>query len=211
MSNISGRLGMNSAAAVEYLNEVFTTTGYDMKAVSATNGIDIMDSNETITYASLYNASGTVKTGYTLFYNNGESNVQVNRGSGNGVADTFDVRYSSNGILLHYYRSAEVTYQVDMFITKNSDGKIIIGAMQRATSFLTNTVVYDYPTLDATTYSYNDKNNTALLNMIFAGDNDDLNVCEYCFAMPFRNYDNSGTLTLNDEQYVSNGFWCIKD
>lgn len=209
MSNISGRLGMDSATAVEYLNEVFATIGYDMKAVSASNGIDIMDSDETITYASLYNTTGTLKTGYTLFYNNGESNVQVNRG--NGTADTFDVRYSSNGILLHYYKASEITYQVDMFITKNSDGKIIIGAMQRTTSYLTNTVVYDYPTLDATTYVYNDKNNTALLNMIFAGDNDKMNVCEYCFAMVFRTYNNSGTLTLNGEEYVTNGYWCIKD
>ena len=204
-----GRTGLSASSAVEYLNEVFEALGYAMLAVAETSGISIKSGDESITYAQLYTVTNTSKAGYTLYYNNGESSVQVNRG--NGAVNTYDIYYASNGILLHYYRSQEPTYAVDMFITRNSDGTYIFGAMQSATSYLTNTAIYTRPTIATPTYTFNSDNNTGLLNMTTNGDIGERGICENCYAMMFRQYSVPGILTLDDEDYISNGYWCIKD
>lgn len=55
-------------------------------------------------------------------------------------------------------------------------------------------------------------NCTTLANFVTAASLGDANVAaENAYYIPIYQYDGMGIITLNNEKYITNGYWCIKD
>lgn len=150
--------------------------------------------------------SGGVRifSGNAIYYNNGESSFNI---AANYSSPYYTVTACSNGLILNY------TNRGNMFISLNHDSTVIYGATySEATCDKPRVCRSDLENyFDNTFYRYQ-ANCTALVNFVTGAGLGDANIAaENAYYMPMYQYSGTGVITLNNEKYITNGYWCIKD
>lgn len=152
----------------------------------------------------------------TLYYNNGASTVNVSSSSSVSISSMY-VYLCSNGIIIDK-RGATSRQFTPIMITKNSDGECAYLYSSDTTAnsdvvYYTNLHSLSYSAATIADFSYTPVNleSTSLTNVCYHGEIGRNNSMEFGFISLFYQYNSFGILTLDDEQYISNGYWCIKD
>lgn len=204
---ISGYTGLTADAVVSKINEWAETNSYDVTAEKthatvANTGLKVLDGDGNVLFTTY---TGTGSNGY-MYVNNGNSSFNLVGIGGSGETD--DIYFSSRGFLLKIVNSG---YTVLVMLTVNDDGSIITARANGQTG--TSIACMRYADSDGQTIAYtaNSGNSTTLCNMIALGSVGTDSSAQYAYFMPIRQYSDAGIITLNDEQYITNGYWCIKD
>lgn len=203
-----------------FINENFSgklyaasSSGSSNNAVTIYKGSAAEEANKIM--AMRVDASNTVK-GYVKIYNGSTEIASTNISGNYNKGQTAQIFSSSYGLLI--YLNSGNDNDTYAFISFNDDGDIIMGIKNNG-----STVSADAPTSMLTyslnksgsTYSYsytaNSGNVTALCNMVADGGFGVDASAQYVYYMPIYQYSVPGIFTFDDEDYVSNGYWCIKD
>lgn len=205
---ISGFTGVTDVSMPGYINAWAQDSGYSITAEyahpsSSTAGFCIKDSDGHILFT---NYPGSGSAGY-IYYNNGSSTINLNAVGSAG--HTNDIYFCDKGFLLKTANSSSSTPALVLF-TWNDDGKLImVGASSNGLS--PKCVRYTDSVAQSCTYTANAANATSLCNFVPKGAVGEDSFAQYAYFMPLCQYNVPGILTLNDEQYITNGYWCIKD
>ena len=207
---ISGFTGIQADRVISKINEWANANGSSINAVrpsgyeSTTNmGLYIKNGDTTIfkTYDD-YGASGT-----GAIYNNGGSKYNLSSAVASSDA-TYDIYFSSHGFMIKQTSGGATDLY---FISLNDDGTVVYGINRGATGTSPVCMRYTDTGYQSITYTANSANSTSLCNFVAKGAIGEDSSAQYAYFMPLYQYNVAGILTLNDEQYVTNGYWCIKD
>lgn len=147
----------------------------------------------------------TILSYNSVYYNNGGLSFNI---ASNYAKPTYTVTACSNGLILTYANSA------DIFISLNSDGTIIYGSNYSGDSGKNFPRVCrpDLANYLSNEFTRHKASCTALVNFVTNAGLGDANVAaENAYYIPIYQYDGTGIITLNNEKYITNGYWCIKD
>ena len=148
--------------------------------------------------------------GTNIFYNGGGSSFAIGSVSS-------EIRYTiiacTNGIIMELLLADGVTKVNSVFISFNSDGTPIYGAAGKSDSLANPRVCRsDLENYLANNFTRHLANCTTLSNLVTTAGLGETNiVAENAYYMPMYQYDGKGAITLNNEKYITNGYWCIKD
>ena len=148
--------------------------------------------------------------GLKVYYNNGGSSFEIGSSSS-------EIHYTilacTNGIIIQPLNFDGTIKIGSAFMSFNSDGTLIYGAPYKSDSLAKPRVCRS----DLENFLGNDctrhlANCTTLANFVTAASLGDANVAaENAYYIPIYQYDGMGIITLNNEKYITNGYWCIKD
>lgn len=152
----------------------------------------------------------------TLYYNNGESTVSANSISTIAISSAY-IYLCNNGIIIDKRGSSTRQYSPVM-IAKNTDG---VCSILYSTDTTANSNVAYYTNLHSVSYVGNtiadfgftpiNIESTALTNVCYHGEIGKKNCMENGYISLFYQYNSAGILMIDGEEYVTNGYWCIKD
>lgn len=148
--------------------------------------------------------------GLKVYYNDGGSSFDLGSSSS-------EIHYTilacTNGIIIQFLTSDGTTKINSAFMSFNSDGTLIYGAPYKSDSLANPRVCRsDLENYLANNCTRHLANCTTLANFVTAASLGDANVAaENAYYIPIYQYDGMGIITLNNEKYITNGYWCIKD
>lgn len=148
--------------------------------------------------------------GLKVYYNNGGSSFEIGSSSS-------EIHYTilacTNGIIIQALTYSGTTEIKSAFMSFNSDGTLIYGAPYKTDSLANPRVCRsDLENFLGNNFTRHLANCTTLANFVTAASLGDANVAaENAYYMPIYQYDGMGIITLNNEKYITNGYWCIKD
>ena len=151
-----------------------------------------------------------VMGGLKVYYNNGGSSFEMGSSSS-------EIHYTilacTNGIIIQALNYDGTTKINSAFMSFNSDGTLIYGASYKTDSSANPRVCRsDLENFLGNNFTRHLANCTTLANFVTAASLGDANVAaENAYYMPIYQYDGMGIITLNNEKYITNGYWCIKD
>jgi len=207
---INGYPTLSVADTLTTINELSTTYGWGITAVMDSTNIAIKDSDgHTVMKLFFSESSGN---GIFCYYNNGSNHIgQNNRYHGSPVCDIYS---TSHGFIIVSHAS-EAWWSA--FLNVNDDGKIICGTMTDASEA-------EYRVKYLSVCSYGDSSAmalgftphlsptvTTLCNMTGVGTIDKPSVAQYAFYSPVYQTAATGTVDIDGEQYVTIGYWYMKD
>lgn len=202
---ISGNIGLSTARFVDFVNTL-NLPGITAE-VSGTYGFNILFDGNVI-----FRRISTGSNNLEMYYNNGSSTVSKASTGATQEQWTFDVYASSKGILFECGGPiGSATSKAKGFIAINDDNTIVYGSAQYNTFTSVSVVRYIDGSAQTITYTANAANSTSLCNFVAKGAIGVDSSAQYAYFMPLYQYNAAGILTLNDEQYATNGYWCIKD
>lgn len=204
------------------INEISTANDWGITAAtSATptnNTLSISDTNGHVLIAMTGITTGRDDDnhGIILYYNNGSSyrGNRSNYGSGTLTATLY---ITSHGFIIvnNSYRNDGICAA---WVNVNDDGTIIYGGTDPTSTTLTTLYghligcKYDEPSYQALNFTpHTNTSVTTLCNMIATGSLGEPSIAQYAFYSPVYQTTNTGIVEIDDEQYVTNGYWCIKD
>ena len=148
--------------------------------------------------------------GLKVYYNNGGSSFEIGSSSS-------EIHYTilacTNGIIIQALTYSGTTEIKSAFMSFNSDGTLIYGAPYKTDSLANPRVCRsDLENFLGNNFTRHLANCTTLANFVTAASLGDANVAaENAYYIPIYQYDGMGIITLNNEKYITNGYWCIKD
>lgn len=214
---ITGNINYSNAQAVSFINQWASdnNVGISAATVGSYGGIVIKDSDNNTIVSSNSTASWI---GLVAFYNDGSSyagNRTYIDPSSSGHNVVYDIYSCSNGLLIKLHdigTNGDTTMFQWALITKNDDGTIRVVVNSSDAAFNNPVcVLYSQANTQRCTYTSNPANSTSLSNFVSKGNIGVDSKCQYAYFMPLYQYNVPGILILNDEQYITNGYWCIKD
>ena len=214
---IRGQKWLKVSEAAALVQEIFTANGWsDLSAEpdSTTQAILIKDisGENPVLLASIVCYTSEHK----IYYNNGNSSYTPSTAQNpEGRTMHFDVMGTSHGVLIRSYKDTSAGYSIPTILTREDNGKITIIDGSNFLSAFTpvNLIVINYNKSEYQSISYiaNSAVNTSLTNIAGIGEMGEDTSCKYAYFMPLYQYNNAGILTINDVDYISNGFWCVSD
>ena len=202
---ISGNTGLSTAQFVAFVNAL-NLPGITAET-SGTYGFNILLDGSVI-----FSRVSTGSNDLVMRYNSGASSVSKASTGGAQEQWTFSVYASSKGILFECGGTlGSATSKAKGFITINDDNAIVYGSAAYNTFVSVSIARYADANIQTITYTANAANSTSLCHFVARGSIGVDSSAQYAFFMPLYQYNVAGILTLNDEQYVTNGYWCIKD
>ena len=148
--------------------------------------------------------------GLKVYYNNGGSSFEIGSSSS-------EIHYTilacTNGIIIQALTYSGTTEIKSAFMSFNSNGTLIYGAPYKTDSLANPRVCRsDLENFLGNNFTRHLANCTTLANFVTAASLGDANVAaENAYYIPIYQYDGMGIITLNNEKYITNGYWCIKD
>lgn len=207
---INGYPTLSVADTLATINELSTTYGWGITAVMDSTDIAIKDSDENTVMKLFFSSSAG--NGIYCYYNNGSGYIGRNDRSYNW--HVCDIYSTSHGFIIVSHATVNWWYA---FLNVNDDGKIICGTM-------TNDSATPYRTNHLSVCSYGDSSAmelgfklhlsptaTTLCNMTGVGTIADPSVAQYAFYSPVYQTDDTGIVEIDGEQYVTVGYWYMKD
>ena len=202
---ISGNTGLSTAQFVAFVNAL-NFPGITAET-SGAYGFNILLDGSVI-----FSRLSTGSTDLVMRYNSGASSVSKASTGGSQEQWTFNVYASSKGILFECGGTlGSATSKAKGFIAVNDDSTIVYGCAAYNTFVNVSVARYIDVGVQTIAYTANTANSTSLCNFVAKGTIGQDSSAQYAFFMPLYQYNVPGILTLNDEQYVANGYWCIKD
>ena len=189
---IIGKTDLTKKQLVEFLNN----NGYYAKTESSYENFTI--------YTNENKNKCLFSSGYT-YYDNGLSHLLVISNSG---SYTYDIMLCNNGLIIQF-KGADRVFSA--LIVKDGETFYV-----NSTYFNSGSYAYVCSKFTDTNYQRNDNirvlgNSTVLRPLIYAGTVGETNVVPNAYFLPITQYADVGVLTLNGENYITNGYWCIKD
>lgn len=207
---ISGFTGIQADEVIRRINEWADANGSSINAVRPTSyestaniGLFIKNGNTTI--FKTYDEYGASSTG--AIYNNGSSNYALSSSVASSYA-TYDIYFSTHGFIVKQSNGGATDLY---FVSLNDDGTLVYGVNRGTAGTSPVCMRYTDTNYQSNTYTANAANSTSLCNFVAKGAIGENASAQYAYFMPLYQYNVSGILTLNDEQYATNGYWCIKD
>ena len=211
ITNITYSYQSQDQTLENFINEKFgdyVTATHEVSSAHIYCHIKDKDNHEIIKL-HLHEQGGSYTNIYTYNTSGQVSNIQV---SGSTVGH-WSVYSCSNGLLIRVVN--ESSSEAWAFIGVNSDSKLIYGTSpttttaQSPTSF--QTIVWDLSAY-TTTATSRTAGSTSLLNLVHNGGYGELSVAENIYFALYTQYPHTiGVLNLNDEFYITNGWFVIKD
>lgn len=200
---ISGYTGLSTAQFVAFVNGLNLPITAE---TSGTYGFNILYGDNII-----FSRISTGSNNLVMHYN-GSSTVSKTSTGGSQEQWTFSVYASSKGILFDCGGTlGSATSKAKGFISINDDNTIVYGCAEYNTYVSVSVARYTDTGVQTIVYTANSANSTSLCNFVAKGSIGVDSSAQYAYFMPMYQYNVAGILTLNDEQYITNGFWCIKD
>jgi len=214
---ITGNIGLEYDAAIELINAASVANGWGITARAGTIGdksIQFVDSNNNKFAATCDERNGSQPNypGSTVYFDNGNNVTGYYKNTNTGVS-RYDVYTCSHGFIISIYASDYTTQRANLLITVNDDGTIKTVFTTASGDAMTTCkcVGFSENSYQSCSYTANLANSTSLTNFVSKGSIGVDSSCQYAYFMPLYQYNVPGILTLNDEQYITNGYWCIKD
>lgn len=161
-----------------------------------------------------YNGSTNENTNIELYRNN--SIVKTNTYTSGQSQPQYSALACSNGILISGGNTAN---HAEIFITFNADNSVVYGMTNTLNSDpeIAATAIYVRSTNDngsaVINFVINSLNSTSLSNIVYNSNRvDAAAIAEKAYFTTISQYKGAkGIWTLDGENYISNGYWCIKD
>lgn len=212
---IRGYTGLSVSNTVATINELSTTNNWGITSVMVGDDIAIKDSDEHTVMTLFFDANDG--NGILCYYNNGSSSI--GRKDMYLYAQTCDIYSTSHGFIIISHAPSAVTSDGGWyaFLNVNDDGKIICGNM---TGFSTtpyrvnNFSVCSYGDSGAMALNFtrhSSSTTTTLCNMTGTGILGNPSVAQYTFYSPVYQTTATGVVDIDGEQYVTVGYWYMKD
>lgn len=207
---ISGFTGIKADEVISRINEWSTTNGYNINAVRPTNyettaNMGLFIKNGATTFFKTYDGYGASRTG--AIYNNGNSIYNLSDSVASSDA-TYDIYFTSHGFMIKQTNGGAT----DLYFVSINDGGTVVYGINRGTTGTSPVCMrYTDTNYQTITYTANVSTSTSLCNFVAKGAIGVDSSAQYAYFMPLYQYNVPGILTLNDEQYITNGYWCIKD
>ncbi len=202
---ISGNTGLSTVQFVAFINALNLPN--ITAETSGTYGFNIL-LDDSVIFSRLSTGSNDL----VMRYNNGQSTVSKASTGGAQEQWTFNVYASSKGFLFECGGTlGSATSKAKGFITINDNNTIVYGSAAYSTFVSVSVARYTDGNVQTIAYTANAANSTSLCNFIAKGIIGEDSSAQYAYFMPLYQYNVAGILTLNDEQYATNGYWCIKD
>jgi hypothetical protein len=215
---ITGSINVSPSTAVTMINNAATANGWNIVASQE----DFYLGGETryhlmikdtgnhylIRFNSPYDDGGRV--GVRLYYNNGSSVMQT-YDSNSIRSGIYDVYICSHGILIDTHFADNKLVPVLITFDENGDA-IMVGISDNShTAVNAKCVRYADAAYQSCSYTANPANSTSLTNFVSKGSIGADSSCQYAYFMPLYQYSDAGIITMNGKNYITNGYWCIKD
>lgn len=208
--SLSGFTGIQADEVIRRINEWADTNGLSINAVRPTSyesvaNVGFFIKNGDTTFFKSYDEYGASGSG--AIYNNGSSKYNLSATVASSYA-TYDTYFSSHGFMIKQANGGAADLY---FVSVNDDNTIYYGVSRGETGTSPVCMRYTDTGYQSNAYIANDADSTSLCNFVAKGGIGVNSSAQYAYFMPINQYNVPGIRTLNDEQYISNGYWCIKD
>ena len=192
------------------INSITRATASDAADFINALGFDGLEANAssgalTITYNGYNVISGT-----NCYYNYGNTSYSYTTNSNH----YYTILSCTNGLIVSEYSSTSTDYMGGcVVLSYNSDGTLIYSATPGGGQISNCYVVRnDLPNTKTNNFYRREANVTALMSLVSAAPVGDENViAENAYCVPYYQYTGTGVLTIEGNNYVTNGYYCIKD